>query len=52
MPFELRNAAQAFQRFIDQVIRGLPSVFAYIGDLLIASSNAGEHKHHLRSLFE
>ena len=47
MPFGLRNAAQTFQRFIDQVTRVLPLVFAYIDDLPIASSNAEEHKHHL-----
>ena len=37
MPFGLRNAAQTFQRFIDRVIRGLPNVYAYLDDLLIAS---------------
>lgn len=26
MPFGLRNAAQTFQRFIDEVLRGLPCV--------------------------
>nr|VZI28486.1 unnamed protein product [Spirometra erinaceieuropaei] len=42
MPFGLRNAAQTFQRFIDRVLRGLPFVYAYIDDLLVASRNA-EH---------
>ena len=36
MPFGLRNAAQTFQRFIDEVLRGLPFVFAYLDDVLIA----------------
>ena len=52
MPFGLRNAAQSFQRFIDEVIRGLPNVYAYIDDLLIASSDRKEHEKHIRMLFD
>ena len=52
MPFGLRNAAQTFQRFIDQVLRGLPFVYAYIDDLLIAISSAEEHFSHLQQLFQ
>nr|VZI34709.1 unnamed protein product [Spirometra erinaceieuropaei] len=52
MPFGLRNANQTFQRFIDQVLRGLDFVYAYIDDLLVASSDAAEHEIHLRQLFE
>ncbi|CAH8500953.1 unnamed protein product [Schistosoma haematobium] len=52
MPFGLRNAAQSFQRFIDQVVRGLPFVYAYIDDLLIASKDENEHLTHLKMLFE
>ena len=52
MPFGLRNAAQTFQRFIDQVLRGLHFCYAYIDDLLIASSSPDEHKQHLRSVLE
>lgn len=37
MPFGLRNCGQSFQHFIDSVTRGLPFVFAYIDDLLVAS---------------
>ena len=48
MPFGLRKAAQTFQRFIDQVLHGLPFVYAYIDDLLIASSSPDEHLAHLR----
>ena len=43
MPFGLRNAAQTFQRFIDEVLRGLSFCYAYIDDVLIASSTAAEH---------
>ena len=51
MPFGLRNAAQTFQRFIDEVLRGLPFCYAYLDDLLIASATADEHKEHLRQTF-
>lgn len=51
MPFGLRNAAQTFQRFIDQVTRGLDFVYAYIDDLLVASTSEEEHEKHLRLLF-
>nr|VZI04079.1 unnamed protein product [Spirometra erinaceieuropaei] len=52
MPFGLRNAAQTFQRFIDHVLRGLPFVYAYIDDLLMASRNEEEHKEHLSLVFD
>ena len=52
MPFGLRNAAQTFQRFIDEVLRGLDFVYAYIDDLLIASDSEDEHLRHLELLFE
>nr|VZI26835.1 unnamed protein product [Spirometra erinaceieuropaei] len=52
MPSGLRNTTQTFQRFIDQVLRGLDFVYAYINDLLVASSDAAEHEVHLRQLFE
>lgn len=52
MPFGLKNAAQSFQRFIDEVVRGLPFVYAYLDDLLIASANPEEHKQHLHQLFQ
>lgn len=52
MPFGLRNAAQTFQRFMDQVLRGLPFCFNYLDDLLIASPDIESHFDHLRQLFE
>lgn len=51
MPFGLRNAAQTFQRTINEVTRGLDFVFAYLDDLLVASSSGPEHEYHLRTLF-
>ena len=52
MPFGLKNAAQSFQRFIDEVLRGLHFTYAYIDDVLIASSNPEEHFQHLQAVFE
>jgi hypothetical protein len=52
MPFGLRNAAQTFQRFIDEVLRGLPCVYAYIDDLLIASRDEQEYARDLRKVFQ
>nr|VZH91271.1 unnamed protein product [Spirometra erinaceieuropaei] len=52
MPFGLRNASQTFQRFVDRVLRGLPFVYAYIDDLLVASSTTEEHMEHLATVFD
>ena len=51
MPFGLRNAAQTFQRFMDEVLRGLPFAYAYVDDVLVASRTLDEHEHHLDILF-
>ena len=37
--FGLRNAAQTFQRFIDEVLRDLDVCYAYIDDVLVASTS-------------
>ena len=52
MPFGLCNLPQSFQRIFGQVFRGLDFVYAYIDDVLIASSNHEEHKLHLRQAFQ
>ncbi|ROT83867.1 hypothetical protein C7M84_022949 [Penaeus vannamei] len=51
MPFGLRNVAQTFQRFINDVTRGLEGVFAYIDDILVASTSEADHARHLCALF-
>jgi len=50
MTFGLRNAAQTFQKFMDEVVRGFD--FCYLDDILIASKTAKEHYEHLRRLFQ
>ena len=52
MPFGLKNSAQAFQRLMDNVLRGLSFVFVYLDDILIASSSLAEHLRHVRILLE
>jgi hypothetical protein len=37
MSFWLCNAAQTFQRFMDEVLRGLEFCFAYLDDVLMYS---------------
>ena len=48
MQFGLKGAAQTFQRFVDEIFKGLKFVKAYIDDILIASSSVEQHKKHLR----
>lgn len=52
MSFGLRNAAQTFQRFIDEITRDLDFCFFYIDDGLIASGDEEQHRQHLRIVFE
>ncbi|GBL79678.1 Uncharacterized protein K02A2.6, partial [Araneus ventricosus] len=51
MQFGLCNASSTFQRFIDEVTRDLPFVYAFVDDLLVASESANEHLEHLKLLF-
>ena len=52
MPFGLRNSGNTYQRFIDQVTRGLDFCFVYVDGILIASRSFEEHKRHLRILLD
>ena len=51
MPFGLRNAAQTFQCFVDQVLCGIPSAYVYIDDILIASPTSEQQLDDLRTVF-
>lgn len=51
IPFGVVNAAQTFQRFIDQVLYDLTCSYAYLDDILVASRDADEHLDHLRQVF-
>lgn len=53
MTFGLRNAAQTFQRFMNEtVLKGLDFIYCYIDDVIIASSDVITHKQHLAQVFE
>lgn len=52
MPFGLRNAAQTFQRFINNVVKDLHFVTTYVDDILVASNSEEQHKEHLLALFQ
>lgn len=52
MGFGLKNAAQTFQRFINEILSDLDFCFAYIDDLLVASNNELQHHNHLRIVFK
>ena len=52
MCFGLRNAAQTFQRHIENIIRGLDGCYAYLDDILVASTDQNSHKQELSRLFE
>ena len=52
MPFGLRNAAQTFQRFMNEILHDLHFCYVYIDDLLIASSSHEEHLRHLQLVLE
>ena len=51
MPFGLKNSAQAFQRLMDGVFRGLDFVFVYLDDILVGSSSMDQHLSHVRQVF-
>lgn len=53
MTFGLKNAAQTFQRFLNNVVlRDLDFLFSYIDDVIIASTSKSEHRDHLRQVFQ
>ena len=51
-PFGLKNAGQDFQRMMDEILEGLPHVFVYIDDILVASENEEQHLQDLDNVFK
>ena len=52
MSFGLRNAAQTFQRIMDEILRAFDFCFVYIDDILVYSRTPEEHERHLRTLLK
>jgi hypothetical protein len=52
MSFWLLNAAQRFQRFMDNVLKVLDYCLAYLDDILIFLQSPEEKKQHLQALFD
>ncbi|XP_071653919.1 uncharacterized protein [Temnothorax longispinosus] len=52
MPFGLRNAAQTFQRFIDEILRGLNFCYAYIDDIIEALARSQKKEPETKELKE
>ena len=52
MSFGLRNAAQTFQRFMNEILRGFDFCFAYVDFILVYSRTPEEHEQNLRTLLK
>ena len=51
IPFGLSGAPGSFQRLMDKVLRGLPFVVIYLGDIFIYSTHVNQHADHLHQVF-
>ena len=52
LPMGISCSVNSFQRFMHEVLQGIPNVFCFIDDLLIFSRNEKEHFRHLQLVFE
>ncbi|GFW44445.1 hypothetical protein TNCV_1748741 [Trichonephila clavipes] len=52
LSFGLKNAAQTFQRFMHEVLRGLDFCYNYLDDILIFSENESLHKQNVTKVLE
>lgn len=51
MPFGVKSAPAIFQNFMDNLIAGIPGVFCYLDDLIIANSSIEDHIATLNKIF-
>lgn len=48
----VQATGQTFQRLMNYVLQGLPFVFVYLDDILVASQSHADHELHLRQVSE
>ena len=51
-PFGIKHIPSLFQRFIAQLFRDMPFVFAYLDNICFSSKNEQEHREHARMIIE
>ncbi|CAB0010077.1 unnamed protein product, partial [Nesidiocoris tenuis] len=52
LPMGLCTSSQTWQRFVDEVLTGLPFAFAYLDDILIASPDMDTHVKHVSEVLK
>ena len=52
MPFRLKNAGQTFQRFMDDILAGIPHMFIYLDNVLVASPTVAKHMKDMKRVME
>jgi hypothetical protein len=51
LAFGLRNAGSSFQRMMDRIFAGLPFVFVYLDDIIVASKSLEQHEKDVEEVF-
>ena len=52
LPFGIKVAPSIFQQVIDTMLNGLEFSIGYLDDILMKSTNVGEHREHVNKVFE
>ncbi|XP_046811273.1 uncharacterized protein K02A2.6-like [Lucilia cuprina] len=52
MPFEISSAPGIFQRFMEEVVSGIPGCAVYLDDIIVTGRNNEEHIQNLKALFQ
>ena len=50
LPFGVASAPSLFQRIMETVLQGIPSVFVYIDDILVTVRNLQQHLQNLKAV--